>query len=149
MAGSIRRSGTKLATALLTTLVVLLGLLGASLAVADTVNVGVAGPILAGNTPVTVPVSLLRSSLTPGMMGFSVVFKVSTPLTLPSGKASIQQGDFLPPKIDGTSTFQIIDKGVSGGDHSYQVDGALLGSLCDVTKTTAILFNIGVAATSS
>ncbi len=120
--------------------------IAASFVSAGTINVGApSGPILASTDHVTVPFTIARSSSDPPLMAFSVQFKVSEPLVLPEGKLSIHRGTFLP---DGYS-FQLIDNGVVGGYHLYQVDASTLGEPCGTDALSGTLFTVDLNATHS
>jgi uncharacterized repeat protein (TIGR02543 family) len=101
------------------------------------------GVILASTDHVSVPFTITRDSSTPPLMAFSVVFKVSEPLMLPSDIGSIHQGTFLP----GGSSFQLIDMGVVGSDHLYTADGSTLGSPCGTGSLSGTLFTVDLNAT--
>ena len=121
--------------------------IAASFVSAGTINVGPPAPelIVASTDHVTVPFTITRGSSTPKLMGFSVVFKVSTPLRLPLGKNSIHQGTFLPTGY----SFYVWDKGPVAGGHLYQADGSTMGSPCGTDALSGLLFTVDLDATQS
>jgi hypothetical protein len=115
----------------------------------NTVNVGApAGTITLGNPVRTVPVTISRTTATP-LMAFSVVFSVSSSLSVSGGTGGIHQGTYLSSANPATS-FNIVDLGVDGGGtHSYQADGTTLGLPCGSSAPTGTLFTIDVAGAAA
>jgi hypothetical protein len=110
-------------------------------------NVVDAGPatgvITLANPTVHVPIRITRDDSIPTVMAFSVTFTISPILDLPSGMASITEGDYLR-SGGGLTTFLTVDLG--GGQ--FKADGATLGLPCGTTSLTGTLFGIELTSTA-
>ncbi|MFI5054080.1 MAG: hypothetical protein ACHQDE_06935, partial [Acidimicrobiia bacterium] len=115
----------------------------------STVSVGAApGMITLGNPVRTVPVNIVRANATP-MLGFSVVFSVSSPLAVYHGMGGIHEGTYLS-SANPTTSFNLIDDGVDGsGNHTYEVDGTTLGAPCGSSAASGTLFTIDLSSAAS
>ena len=140
------RLTARLAVAALILVCSLAGAAGVAMA-QTTVSGGTpSGRITLATPNVTVPVVITRTSGSPAVFAYSVVFRANSPLVLPAGKSSITLppgGGFLNADGGRNVSLQTIDQG--GG--VYKADGVTLGLPCGSSALSGTLFN--VALTSS
>jgi hypothetical protein len=115
----------------------------------NTVDAGPASAVITlGNPTVTVPVRITRLSGTPKIMAFSVIFTVSGPISLPSGRLSItlpSDGGYLNANGGRTLNLQRLERS-DLGPGIYEADGTTLGAPCGSDALSGTLFNVAVSS---